>query len=145
VKSKPPFVKSERPPSVKTETKSISLLGSSVGSSSIAFVKSELMTEGMVGSYYGSRTGSLETFTSYGGGSSAGSNGSGAALPPALSGQASYGGSSSVGSNQTPRRSQRRNGSLSTLQYAGGSAVGSTGESAGSFSPVRARATSGAG
>jgi hypothetical protein len=76
MKSEPPSVKSERPPSVKIEPRDISLPGSSVGSSSM-----------------GSRT-------TYGGSISASSG----SIGPALSGRTSYGGVSSVGSNQTPRR-----------------------------------------
>jgi len=103
MKSEPPSVKSERPPSVKSERppsgnpRTISLPGTSVGSSSI---KSESEAVGMVGSYYGSRRGSLGSRTSYGGSTSASVANSGGASG---SSRTTYGGGTSVGSNQTPR------------------------------------------
>ena len=143
VKSEPPSVKSERPPSVNPMV--ISLPGSSVGTRSI---KSESETQGLVGSYSGSHRGSLGSRTSYGQAltsasgakparNSGSTSASGGSIGPALSGRTSYGqapsarnSGSSVGSNQTPRRS----GSLSTLQYAGGSSGGSSGGSNGGSS-----------
>ena len=72
----PPSDKSERLRSVKMEPNMTPLPGSSVGGSTMASVKSEWVTQGMVGSYYRSNRRSL--------GSRSGSNRSGGASGVAL-------------------------------------------------------------